>query len=301
MSVHTGKAFSRNNLSFLSNFFTLQESSVAPFFSHFFISSCSDNCRTSIVDFHRSCPNCSYDLCLTCCQEIRDGHLQGGEEEESVLPDGLGLGYLHGDKSKRKRKLNFPASTSFMDHAKSMSGWEAKKNGSIPCPPKNLGGCEQGLLGLRCMLGENFVLGLTMEAKEIASNNKIMDISGNPQLCSSCLDCVDDNGTDNSNLRKGASRDDSCDNYLYSPMATDIQDEELKHFQRHWLRGEPVIVRDVLENTFGLSWEPMVMWRAFRQITNTNHAQHLEVTTIDCLDWCEVPPIIVFPVNLEEE
>jgi lysine-specific demethylase 3 len=25
-----------------------------------------DNCSTSIVDYHRSCPNCSYDLCVTC-------------------------------------------------------------------------------------------------------------------------------------------------------------------------------------------------------------------------------------------
>ncbi|CBI29042.3 unnamed protein product, partial [Vitis vinifera] len=231
-----------------------------------------DNCRTSIVDFHRSCPNCSYDLCLICCREIRDGHLQGGEEESS----------------RRKRKLNFPANASPKDHAKSMSGWEANKNGSIPCPPKNLGGCGQGLLELRCMLEENFVLGLIMEAEEIASSNKLMDISGNPQQCCSCLNFADDNDTDNSKLRKGASRDDSSDNNLYCPKATDIQDEDLKHFQWHWLRGEPIIVRDVLENTSGLSWEPMVMWRAFRQITNTNHAQHLEVTAMDCLDWCEV-------------
>eukprot|EP00261_Vitis_vinifera_P023820 XP_010655918.1 PREDICTED: lysine-specific demethylase JMJ25 isoform X2 [Vitis vinifera] len=253
-----------------------------------------DNCRTSIVDFHRSCPNCSYDLCLICCREIRDGHLQGGEEEVIVHVDSPGLGYLHGDKSRfpessrRKRKLNFPANASPKDHAKSMSGWEANKNGSIPCPPKNLGGCGQGLLELRCMLEENFVLGLIMEAEEIASSNKLMDISGNPQQCCSCLNFADDNDTDNSKLRKGASRDDSSDNNLYCPKATDIQDEDLKHFQWHWLRGEPIIVRDVLENTSGLSWEPMVMWRAFRQITNTNHAQHLEVTAMDCLDWCEV-------------
>lgn len=220
--------------------------------------------------------------------------------------DHPGLNYLHGSKSEssdssRKRVLNFPANTRFIDHAKSMSGWEAKKNGSIPCPPKSLGGCEQGLLELRCMLGENFVLGLTMEAEKIGSSNKLMDISGNPQHCCSCLNYVDDTDTDNSNRRKGASRNDSCDNYLYSPLATDMQGKDLKHFQWHWLRGEPIIVRDVLANTSGLSWEPMVMWRAFRQITNTNHAQHLEVTAIDCLDWCEVPSIIVFPVNVHVE
>ena len=40
-----------------------------------------NNCKTSIVDFHRNCSSCSYDLCLTCCRELRDGHLKGGEEE----------------------------------------------------------------------------------------------------------------------------------------------------------------------------------------------------------------------------
>ncbi|KAM1018953.1 hypothetical protein ACFX13_041116 [Malus domestica] len=29
-----------------------------------------NNCKTSIFDFHRICPKCSYDLCLTCCREI---------------------------------------------------------------------------------------------------------------------------------------------------------------------------------------------------------------------------------------
>lgn len=45
----------------------------------------SDNCNTSIVNFHRSCPNpdCSYDLCLSCCWEIRKGSQPGGNEAES--------------------------------------------------------------------------------------------------------------------------------------------------------------------------------------------------------------------------
>ncbi|KAI3850961.1 hypothetical protein MKX03_036441, partial [Papaver bracteatum] len=40
-----------------------------------------NNCKTSIVDYHRSCPNCNYYFCLTCCREIRDGSFQGGGEE----------------------------------------------------------------------------------------------------------------------------------------------------------------------------------------------------------------------------
>ncbi|KAE8818949.1 Lysine-specific demethylase 3B [Hordeum vulgare] len=37
-----------------------------------------NNCRTSIVDFHRSCTKCSYDLCLICCRELRLGRCPGG-------------------------------------------------------------------------------------------------------------------------------------------------------------------------------------------------------------------------------
>jgi lysine-specific demethylase 3 len=49
-----------------------------------------------------------------------------------------------------------------------------------------------------------------------------------------------------------------------------------------------VIVRNVLETASGLSWEPMVMWRAFRQIKNEKHDTLLDVKAIECLDYCEV-------------
>ncbi|KAK1583827.1 hypothetical protein Q3G72_027300 [Acer saccharum] len=94
---------------------------------------------------------------------------------------------------------------------------------------------------------------------------------------------------DNGQLRKAASREDSIDNYLYNPIAKEIQHGDLKHFQRHWASGEPIIVSNVLENACGLSWEPKVMWRAFRQITKLNHDRHLNVTVVDCLDCCEGP------------
>ncbi|PRQ42838.1 hypothetical protein RchiOBHm_Chr3g0461991 [Rosa chinensis] len=46
------------------------------------------------------------------------------------------------------------------------------------------------------------------------------------------------------------------------------------------------IVNNALENSSGLSWEPLVMWRAFRQVNNTKHEKDVEVQAIDCLDWC---------------
>ncbi|KAH1226988.1 Lysine-specific demethylase JMJ25 [Glycine max] len=71
----------------------------------------------------------------------------------------------------------------------------------------------------------------------------------------------------------------------YSLQDSLDQYKDLRHFQWHWEKGEPVIVSNVLECTSGLSWEPLVMWRALRHVTNTKHGQYLAEKTIDCLDW----------------
>lgn len=62
------------------------------------------------------------------------------------------------------------------------------------------------------------------------------------------------------------------------------------HFLKHWEKGEPIIVSDVLQLTFGLSWEPLVMWRAMREIKKSSNIKddHSAVRVLDCLDWCEV-------------
>ncbi|KAA8522632.1 hypothetical protein F0562_013007 [Nyssa sinensis] len=89
-----------------------------------------NNCKTFIVDFHRSCPHCRYDLCLICCRYYVDN----------------GLGYLHvqnrdSASSKRRGTLDIPIGTSFVDHVKSTSEWKVEENGNIPCPPDSMGGC----------------------------------------------------------------------------------------------------------------------------------------------------------------
>jgi lysine-specific demethylase 3 len=63
-------------------------------------------------------------------------------------------------------------------------------------------------------------------------------------------------------------------------------------FQKHWTNGEPIIVRDVLKQGTGLSWEPMVMWRALcDNLASDISSKMSEVKAIDCMANCEVWPL----------
>jgi [histone H3]-dimethyl-L-lysine9 demethylase len=167
--------------------------------------------------------------------------------------------------------------------------WKTNETGSIPCGPEQLGGCGQSNLELKCMYPEKFLPGLESKVESIVRQK---DFSGflfseDPCACFSSSEAVQSEGE---NLRQAADREGSRDNYVYCPTGKDaMMDGGLAHFQRHWARGEPVIVRDVLELTNGLSWEPMVMWRALREKTNGKaESEQFSVKAIDCLDWCEV-------------
>ena len=96
-------------------------------------------------------------------------------------------------------------------------------------------------------------------------------------------------------LHTVASREGSNDNCLYSPTSNDNQQEDLSHFQMHWAKGEPVIVRNSLANSTVLSWEPMVMWRALCENADSDISLEMsEVKAIDCLAGCEVSSVLSF-------
>lgn len=283
---------------------------------------CSNNCKTSIFDFHRNCSSCSYDLCLTCCRELRDGHLKGGDKEVIMDFVDKGVAYLHGadpvsdnqtGTSRRRRSSKKMVENDSVGNARFVfemepgdngglllenSGgpageWKSNEDGSIPCPPQNFGGCGKGILELKYLLDKTESLSeLLARAEDIAKRFELEHMPEIPQGPCCCSNSVDENDIQKSKLCKAASRDGCDDNYLYCPAAKDLQQEDLKHFQCHWLKSEPVIVRNVLETGSGLSWEPMVMWRACRQIKNLNHPLLLDVIAINCLDWCEVSLIL---------
>ncbi|XP_049376166.1 lysine-specific demethylase JMJ25-like isoform X44 [Solanum stenotomum] len=276
------------------------------------------NCKTSIFDLRRNCSSCSYVLCLTCCRDLRDGIYKGGEEEVIMKLTDNGVAYLHGDVrldarttiSRRPKFSKKMVDNDSVGDAKFAFGmepgddggllpensgypageWKCNEDGSIPCPPENFGGCVKGVLELKCLTSKSksLISELLEEAEDISKQLELEYMHEMPQESCLCMKSMDENDMQKSKLRKAAFREDSDGNYLYCPAAKDLQQEDLKHFQCHWLKGEPAIVGNVLETMSGLSWEPMVMWRACRQIKSTNHPLHLNVSAINCLDWCEV-------------
>lgn len=151
-------------------------------------------------------------------------------------------------------------------------------DGNIVCPPKEMGGCGGFKLELKCLLPEHWISSLKNRAEKVMSKAKKTVLQPTFFNCEPKDPC------------KAASREGSKDNCLYSPDSRDIlNEEELLNFRWHWARGEPVIVRNVLEHTNGLSWEPMVMWRALSEHTDDGISSRMsEVKAIDCLAGCEV-------------
>ncbi|XP_020579159.1 lysine-specific demethylase JMJ25-like isoform X2 [Phalaenopsis equestris] len=223
-------------------------------------------CSTSLADLHRGCPSCFYDLCLSCCRDLRGGYLYGQQVKQGSL------------------------SADFVEnHLSEPLQWKLNADGSIPCAPKEMGGCGGAVLHLKCMFPEDLLSELELKAYRILEYQTFGHGSRPHELincsCSYALRNVD---FGMNTLRKAASREGS-DNYLYCPSANDIKNDELEHFQGHWAKGEPVVVRNVLDLTSGLSWEPMVMWRALREKNRKKaSSENFEVKAIDCLDFCEV-------------
>jgi hypothetical protein len=174
--------------------------------------------------------------------------------------------------------------------ASTAAAWAASADGSIRCPPVSQGGCGQCQLSLKTLFEHNWIAKLTMDAEMECYNAQTEQDASRCSICDLCGGDVKKKF-----LRLAAHRKGENDNYLYCPSQQNIEDVEdkdsggLAHFQKHWVQGEPIIVCNVLEagGGRGLSWEPMVVWRAVRETTKKK-LERKTVAAIDCLNWQEV-------------
>lgn len=238
---------------------------------------CSDNCATSIIDLHRSCPKCSYELCLSCCKEIRNGSIIPHSEMKFQYVD-RGYDYMHGGDGDPLQAVSCDFDTS-ESNVVIFTKWNPNSDGSVECAPKEFGGCGGGcVLELKRMLPKGKISDLVNKASNMLKhfcNNEQMKVH-KEEVSSSMI--------------RAAFRDGKNDNNIYCPVSSDLVKGGLFEFQKHWRNGEPIIVRDVLKQGTGLSWEPMVTWRALcgNLVSGVSSNFMSQVKAIDCLASCEV-------------
>lgn len=305
-----------------------------------------------------------YDLCLTCCRELRAGNHPGGEnadsarlhlkededlqdqdqdQDDNLSPDPSQLvnGEVEAEKPRKQSvKTSTPPETlvnevnigtplnqssikseqtglkaevkerenkiselvdsngrrtqasdieSMEVPAESMvlPPWTAQ-NGEIPCPPELRGGCGKHMLGLMTLFEPNWLENIISQAEGILKSDDAEDMTELHDHICPCNGLTDESSP---KVRLAAHREDGRDNYLYCPTYSEAEKDGSSHFQKHWRQGHPVIVRNVDEGSTGLSWEPMVMWRAVREITGSRRTFKEDTQSayaVDCADWNEV-------------
>lgn len=236
-------------------------------FRHMFLLSfvfpISNVCQVPVVDYYRRCSNCSFDLCLRCCQDLR---------AESSVEIG-GTSQTIGDRTGvPKLKLNF--SYKFPE-------WEANSDGSIPCPPKEYGGCGSKSLNLARIFKMNWVAKLVKNAEEMVNGCKVSEICS-PELC-------------DSRFCKLSERDESGDNFVYSPSLETVKSDGVATFEKQWSEGRLVVVKKVLDESSFSRWDPETVWRDIEEISDEKLKEHDPfLKAINCLDGLEVSLLCYF-------
>uniref|UniRef100_A0A2P2L8U6 Lysine-specific demethylase JMJ25 n=1 Tax=Rhizophora mucronata TaxID=61149 RepID=A0A2P2L8U6_RHIMU len=232
---------------------------------------CCNICRIPIVDYHWHCANCLYDLCLHCGQDLRGASMPG---IKSVAIENEASGRTQGKETSLEQvKGCRPRLKKLSDKC---PGWKPNSDGSIPCPPKQYDGCNSSSLSLSRIFKMNWVAKLVKNVEEMVSGCKVYS-AGTLQELNDSMSC------------QYAHREDNTDNYLYCPSSEDIKAEGINNFRKHWVRGEPIIVKQVLDSSTISNWDPMVIWRGIQETSDEKMKDaNRMVKAIDCLNWTEV-------------
>ncbi|KAI3874892.1 hypothetical protein MKW98_019465 [Papaver atlanticum] len=240
-----------------------------------------DICSTSIFDLHRRCLDCEIDLCVTCCGEIRKGFVPGGLEEQILDYVDRGQPYMHGELPLETLIKHKSVAKSSENQIERTSSLELRNDGSISCTT-----CGGGLFKLMSIMGKDKLPSLVKGAEEIIKKHEHSDAPRPSQQFSS-LNSSGRLCDDNNLLRRASYREGGDDNFLFCPLAKDIKHRELEHFQIHWGRGEPVIVRNVNELSSGMRWDPPALLKALHEKSNSKVVKG-DFKAVDCLELSEV-------------
>ncbi|KAG8097295.1 hypothetical protein GUJ93_ZPchr0013g35625 [Zizania palustris] len=256
---------------------------------------CCDFCKVPVFDYHRHCPKCLYDLCLDCCRDIRRSRTnvaRGGHAEAHVL-----------DRSKdtpSKRARLEPSAEGANDKsvlpplgAKNINirslfpTWRVNNDGSITCGPHEAGGCGSSKLVLRRIFKINWISKLVKNSEEMVNGCKVHDLESG---CSSCnygrrLELC---GHRNIGLSTCSGSDGFNRNFLFSPQLEDLKYEGITHFRKHWIKGEPVVIRNAFEPSLSSSWDPLNIWRGIQEIMDEKVDEDVIVKAVDCSNQAEV-------------
>ncbi|KAI3510651.1 hypothetical protein L1887_17783 [Cichorium endivia] len=221
------------------------------------------------------CSKCKYEVCLTCCREIRKN-----EPLQRLVEFG------RCDRYKNYWHVGVPPDNTLYENISTTPKWVIENNGSITCPPKELGGCGDSLLDLMHISEKSWISTLKAKADSMLETINQTQSEWIPL------------GTNyDTHLIRAANRDGSDDNFLYRPSSKDVlEKDDLIRFRQHWTKGQPVIIRDVLKQTSAFSWELMTLFLALRRYLDPGHpTKRLYINPINCLSGCELPPHIVKP------
>ncbi|CAL0312014.1 unnamed protein product [Lupinus luteus] len=240
---------------------------------------CCNHCKRPVLDLHRSCLSCSYSLCLTCCQKLNPGRTSGGTNSSMFkLPDKLKACISMDEKSISSGNLT---GTSVLPEWTNCNGID-----NISCPPTELGGCGNSHLDLRCTFPLSWIKEMEVKAEEIVCSYDFPETSDKSSSCSLCFD-TDHKSNRFKLLQEAAFREDSNDNCLFYPTVLDINGNNFEHFQKHWGKGHPMVVRDVLQSSSNLNWDPLIMFCNYLERSIARYENNKELLE-SCLDWCEV-------------
>lgn len=223
---------------------------------------CCNFCRAPITDYHRHCLNCSYDLCLSCCKDIREATTRNQTFGE--------------DDDKETVSEQVELSDAQLTLLTRNSDWRANSDGSIPCPPKEYGGCSSSILTLKRIFKMNWVASILKDAEEMVSGCGVSDAGMKEKA-----------GSDR-RLLQAAHREDGNDNYLYHPFSQDLRSEGIGNFRVHWSQGHPVIVKKVCDTVSMTIWDPMIVWGGVRDAAEEKPKDgNRTVKAMDCFSWTE--------------